>query len=309
MIYTLTLNPSVDYVVTLDEVKVGELNRTSSEAKFPGGKGINVSRVLSRLGVKNKALGFLGGFTGDYIENHLNSEGVYSDFVRVEEDTRINIKIKSNSETEINASGPQIHEHQLEALKEKIMKLSDHDFLVMSGSIPTTMSQSVYLEFAEICRQNRTAFVVDVGGDLLEPLLPYQPFLVKPNHHELGELFGVEITTVQQVIPLGKKLLERGVQNIIVSMADKGAVFMNNEKTLISSVVKGSVVSSVGAGDSMVGAFLGAYHSEMEIEEAFRYSVAAGSATAFSMDLCTKEKIEAILPQLVISEIMGGKPE
>ncbi|SFA91686.1 MULTISPECIES: 1-phosphofructokinase [unclassified Bacillus (in: firmicutes)] len=303
MIYTLTLNPSVDYVVILEEVKVGELNRTSSEVKFPGGKGINVSRVLSRVGVDNKALGFLGGFTGDYIENQLISEGVQSEFVRVKEDTRINIKIKSKNETEINATGPKIQDDQLEALKEQITKLTNLDVLVMSGSIPSTITQSIYLEFAQICRQNGTAFVVDVGGDLLDAVLPFEPFLIKPNHHELGDLFGVEISSVQQVIPLGKNLLERGAQNIIISMADKGAVFMNNEKTLLSSVAKGSVVSSVGAGDSMVGAFLAASYTEREIEEAFRFSVAAGSATAFSLDLCTKEKIEEILPQLVISEI------
>lgn len=303
MIYTLTLNPSVDYVVGLEEVQLGNLNRSNFESKFPGGKGINVSRVLKRFGVKSKALGFIGGFTGNYIENHLKAESVESSFVHVEEDTRINIKIKANVETEINARGPKIEDHHYESLKKQIAQLTREDILVISGSIPSSMPQTAYLDFVRICRQNETAFVVDAGGELLDTILSFEPFLIKPNHHELGELFGVEITTIQEVIPYGKKLIERGAKNVIISMADKGAVFLNKNKTVHATVPKGKVKSSVGAGDSMVAGFLASYLTGGAMDEAFRLSVATGSATAFSMDLCTKEYTEEMLTQVTLRDI------
>ncbi|MBU8877989.1 1-phosphofructokinase [Bacillus sp. FJAT-29790] len=303
MIYTLTLNPSVDYIIGLRKVELGELNRTEREAKFPGGKGINVSRVLKRMGVPSKAIGFTGGFTGKYIEEYLQNESVETDFVHVDEDTRINIKMKTDNETEINGKGPTITDEAFWALKDKISRLSNGDLLVLAGSIPSTMPNTTYEELVQICAENGASFVVDAEGDLLKKVLPYKPFLIKPNHHELGELFDTTISSVDEVIPYGEKLIEMGAQNVIVSLAGKGAVLITKEAAYIASVPKGEVKSSVGAGDSMVAGFLAIYEKEKDIEKAFRSSVAFGSATAFSIGLCTKEKVEELLPQVSIHRI------
>jgi 1-phosphofructokinase len=308
MIYTLTLNPSVDYIVKLDkEVKLGKLNRVTSELKFPGGKGINVSRVLYRMGVESKALGFLGGFTGEYIETYLHNESIDTDFVKVEEDTRINIKLKTDKETEINAKGPTIHREHFERLKEMIRSLTSQDVLVLAGSIPSSLPKTAYEELVEICAENQTAFVVDAEGDLLMNVLPYKPFLIKPNHHELGDLFGKTLSTPMEVIPYAKKLIVMGAQNVIVSLAGDGAVFVNERYVFVSSTPKGEVQSSVGAGDSMVAGFLARYVKTKDVMESFQYSVASGSATAFSFDLCTKEKVEELLAQVKMNEINKEK--
>jgi 1-phosphofructokinase len=302
MIYTLTLNPSVDYMVELDGFQLGELNRSINETKFPGGKGINVSRVLKQYGITSKALGFNGGFTGKYIDDYLLNEEIETDFVKVREDTRINIKLKTDQETEINANGPEITENDFEILKEKIKQLSTNDHLVLAGSVPGTLPESTYEELVKICTENGSEFVVDAEGDLLKIVLPYHPFLIKPNHHELGRLFQRSITSCEAVIPYGKKLIEMGAKNVIVSLADKGAVFINKELTLMANTPKGAVKNSVGAGDSMVAGFIAKYLETFNFTEAFRYSVASGSATAFSMGLCTKDKIEELQSQIKITE-------
>lgn len=300
MIYTLTLNPSVDYIIELSEVNLGELNRTERTSKFAGGKGINVSKVLQRMGVQSKALGFVGGFTGSYIKDQLKQEAIDTDFVEVEEDTRINVKVKAADETELNAAGPAISEEKLAELKEKISKLTSDDMLVLAGSIPSTLPANTYEELVKICSENDVSFVVDAEGDLLKKVLPYNPFLIKPNHHELGDLFNTTITTAEDVIPYGKKLLELGAQNVIVSLAGDGAVLINQHETIISTVPKGEVKSSVGAGDSMVAGFLAKYNETQDLKESFRYSIASGSATAFSIGLCTKEKVESLLEQVIL---------
>lgn len=300
MIYTLTLNPSLDYIVEVEQVTLGELNRTKNESKFPGGKGINVSQVLKRLDVNSNALGFLGGFTGDYIEEFLKSQKIQTDFVRVSEDTRINVKLKSETETEINAKGPNITTENFETLKEKIRALTSEDVLILAGSIPSTMPESTYEELVKICNENGTKFVVDAEGELLRKVLPYRPFLIKPNHHELGDLFETEIHSCEEVIPYGKELIKQGAQNVIVSLAEKGAVLINKDVAIIATSPKGEVKSSVGAGDSMVAGFIATYEKTKSIEEAFRFSVAAGSATAFSIGLCTREKMESLLPQVTL---------
>jgi 1-phosphofructokinase len=303
MIYTLTLNPSVDYIVQLESFQLGELNRTLSETKFPGGKGINVSRVLKHVGVTSKALGFNGGFTGDYIEEYLHNERIETDFVKVKEDTRINIKLKTGQETEINAKGPTISERDFHMLKEKIAQLTSEDMLVLAGSIPTTLPKTTYEELVKVCKESDAEFVVDAEGELLKNVLPYHPFLIKPNHHELGELFDTTISSCEEVIPYGKKLIEMGAKNVIVSLAEKGAVLITGDMSLQAEVPKGKVKNSVGAGDSMVAGFLAAYEKTSDLKEAFRYSVAAGSATAFSLGLCTKENIEELLSQVNIRDI------
>lgn len=300
MIYTLTLNPSVDYIVEAENFTLGELNRTKSEAKFPGGKGINVSRVLRAMGMESKAIGFLGGFTGRYVEDFLTKEGIYTDFITVEDDTRINIKLKTGVETEINAQGPVVSSLNIGLLKEQIKKLGTGDYLVLAGSIPSSMPESIYEELVNICNETGAEVVVDAEGEFLKTVLEYRPFLIKPNHHELGQFFGKEITTTEEAVFYGKKLVEAGAKNVIVSLAGKGAVYLNEAETVIATVPKGEVKSSVGAGDSMVAGFLSHYLKTNDRKMAFRYSVAAGSATAFSIGLCTGEKAEKLLPEVKI---------
>lgn len=302
MIHTLTLNPSVDYIVELEDFKLGGLNRTKRELKFPGGKGINVSRVLNELGISSSALGFIGGFTGKYIEEYLFSEKINTHFVKVNEDSRINIKLKTGQETEINANGPVIAKPHFEQLKQIIHQLTQNDLLVMAGSIPSTLPETTYQELAEICRNNQTEFVVDAEGGLLTKVLPFRPFLIKPNHHELGELFSASITTCEAAVPFGKKLIEKGAKNVIVSLAGDGAVFIGKSLVMFANVPKGNVINSVGAGDSMVAGFLAEYQRTGNIKEAFRFSVASGSATAFSLGLCKKERVDELLNQIHITD-------
>jgi len=302
MIYTLTLNPSVDYIINVDDVVLGTLNRTKSEAKFPGGKGINVSRLLSSMEVKSIATGFLGGFTGTYVKEYLNKEKIETAFVEVEEDTRINIKLKSSEETEINGQGPTITAENLQQLTTQIRQLTKEDILVLAGSIPANLPSTIYEELVQICRETGAAFVVDAEGSILQKVLPFQPFLIKPNHHELGQFFGKEISSSEEALHYGKKLLELGARNVIVSLADKGAVFISEGISLTATVPKGELKSSVGAGDSMVAAFLAKGMKNGDLKEAFRYSVASGSATAFSIGLGTPEKIDELLPQVQLTE-------
>jgi 1-phosphofructokinase len=303
MIYTCTLNPSVDYIVEVEHFQVGELNRATKAATFPGGKGINVSRVLKRMGIDSTALGFIGGFTGIFIESELKKEEIHTDFIRVNGDSRINIKLKSGEETEINAQGPAILREHREQLMNKIRLLQKQDYFVFAGSI----SQSVSVDFVSAmileAKKNGVKIVVDTSGPSLQRLIQHQPFLIKPNRHELEELFGTEISSQNDIISYGRKLVELGVENIIVSMAGEGAFFFNKEKTLFATAPKGIVKNSVGAGDSMVAGFLAAYLNEREIEKVFQYSVAAGSATAFSEDLCTKDKVEQLLHEVKVTQV------
>ncbi|CRK83763.1 1-phosphofructokinase [Neobacillus massiliamazoniensis] len=303
MIYTVTLNPSVDYIIKLDSLQIGELNRSTDELMFPGGKGINVTRVLKNLGVMSKALGFIGGYTGKFIEDNLQKEDIEIDFVRVQENTRINIKLKTDKETEINARGPSISIEDVQILKEKVSKLTSEDLLILAGSIPATMPDTIYEELVKICNQTRTQFVVDAEGELLKKVLPFQPFLIKPNHHELGQLFQTTISNSNEVIFYGKKLLEMGAQNVIVSLANKGAMLITKDVSLVANVPTGVVKNSVGAGDSMVAGFIAKFIKTSNLNESFRYSVATGSATAFSLGLCTEEQVEKLLMQVQINEI------
>ena len=302
MIYTLTLNPSVDYIVEADEIHLGSLNRSSNETKLPGGKGINVSRVLRSLGVESKATGFIGGFTGRYVEEFLNSEDVQTSFINVEGDTRINIKLKAGSETEINARGPEISAKAISSLKEQIKQLGKGDYLVLAGSIPSSMPDSIYEEIVRICKDTGAEVIVDAEGDLLKNILVHRPFLIKPNHHELGQFFNKEITEADEAIFYGKKLVEAGAKNVIVSLAEKGAVYINENEAYKADVPQGEVKSSVGAGDSMVAGFLAQYLKSGDRKEAFRYSVASGSATAFSIGLCTPDKVEQLLQEVKIQK-------
>jgi 1-phosphofructokinase len=300
MIYTCTLNPSIDYLVELEHVELGSLNRTERTSFYPGGKGINVSRVLKRLGVDSKALGFVGGFTGGFIKDYLSSEGIEQEFIEHEKPTRINIKLKSNGETEINGSGAFISEVQQHTLYKMVSELTQQDYFVLAGSFPPSISSEFYESLAARCQEKGIPFVVDVSGPSLKDVLKYNPFFIKPNQHELGELVGATIESKEDAVIYGKKLLAHGPHNVIVSMGGEGAVLLNKEVTAFASVPKGEVKNSVGAGDSTVAGFLASFVKDGQHLEAFRYGVASGTATAFNADLCKKKDVEIILPQIKV---------
>ncbi|MQR96083.1 1-phosphofructokinase [Fictibacillus phosphorivorans] len=304
MIYTCTLNPSIDYVARVEDFIEGQINRTSDTFIYPGGKGINVSRVLKHLGIKSTALGFTGGFTGAFIKDFLTQDHIQHDFIEVSEVTRINVKLKSHKETEINGQGPVISMENQQNLLQKINNMSKGDFLLLAGSIPPSISDDFYAEIAKKCKDKGVQVVIDAAGEPLRKTLQYQPFLMKPNHHELGELFQTNVQTKEDAIFYGKKLLEAGVQNVIVSMAGDGAIFLNKDSVLVSNVPVGTVKNSVGAGDSVVAGFLSQITQERNYATAFLYGVAAGSATAFSEDLCTLEQVESLRKQIIIEEIL-----
>lgn len=303
MIYTVTLNPSIDYIVEVDHFQLDHLNRIDRESKFPGGKGINVSRVLNTIDVPSKALGFLGGFTGGFIQDTLESEGVHTDFVKVKDDSRINIKLKTGEETELNGQGPTLTAENIEELNNKLEALQEGDILVLAGSIPPSLPNTFYSELTQKFSARGVKVVVDAGGKILAEVLKDKPFLVKPNHHELSELFGTKITTVEEVIPYGKKVVEMGAQNVIVSMAGDGALLFTNGEVYTATIPKGKVLNSVGAGDSLVAGFIGTYSKEKDFVKAFQTAVATGSATAFSQDLATKEKIDSLMDQVKITKL------
>ena len=300
MINTITLNPSLDYIVKVDDFKVGHVNRTSKEDIYPGGKGINVSIVLKNLGVKNRALGFTAGFTGEEIEKLVANHGVDNEFIRLEKGmSRINVKLKSKEESEITGMGPDISKNDIEKLYEKLEALKAGDFVVLAGSIPNTLPDDIYETIMKDFKDKEINFVVDATKDLLLNVLKYKPFLIKPNHHELGEMFNVKLNSKDEIITYAKKLQEIGARNVIISMAGDGAILIEeNGEITISDTPKGTLVNSVGAGDSMVGGFLAGIAENKNIKEAFKIGVATGSASAFSEGLATRDKVEELLKQL-----------
>lgn len=303
MIYTVTLNPSVDYIVEVEDLKLGDLNRMKRDLKLPGGKGINVSRVLNQLEVQNKAIGFLGGFTGRYIEDWLREESISSDFVHITGDTRINIKLKHGEETEINGAGPDIRDTEAEELLQKLAGLHAEDVVILSGSVPPSLGADFYGKLIAACKQGGADFVIDTTGAALKNALPHQPLLVKPNHHELAELFDVTIHSREEIITYGRKLLEAGAQHVLVSMAGEGALFISEQGVYHANAPSGKVKNSVGAGDSMIAGFVGTLSLTGDVMEAFRAGVASGSATAFSDDLAKRDFIEQLRPLIDISEL------
>lgn len=300
MINTITLNPSLDYIVKVEDFKVGHVNRTSKEDIYPGGKGINVSIVLKNLGVKNRALGFTAGFTGEEIEKLVANHGVDNEFIRLEKGmSRINVKLKSKEESEINGMGPDISKNDIKKLYEKLEALKAGDFVVLAGSIPNTLPDDIYETIMKDFKDKEINFVVDATKDLLLNVLKYKPFLIKPNHHELGEMFNVKLNSKDEIITYAKKLQEIGSRNVIISMAGDGAILIEeNGEITISDTPKGTLVNSVGAGDSMVGGFLAGIAENKNIKEAFKIGVATGSASAFSEGLATRDKVEELLKQL-----------
>ena len=300
MIYTVTFNPSLDYIVSVENFRLGLTNRTSSELMLPGGKGVNVSTVLMNLGIENTALGFAAGFVGDEIVRQMEEMGVQNGFIRIEEGvSRINLKLKSIDGTEINGQGPVISPEHVEELMKQLDRLGEGDVLFLSGSIPSSMPDDAYQKIMERLDGRGVQIVVDATKDLLLNVLEYHPFLIKPNNHELGEIFGVELKTREEVIPYAKKLQKKGAVNVLVSMAGEGAVLIDaNEDVHMAPAPKGTLVNGVGAGDSMVAGFMAGWLEKQDYEHAFCMGVSAGSASAFSENLATKAEIEAVYQQV-----------
>ncbi len=293
MIYTVTFNPSLDYIVRVDDMRLGVINRTNYEQILPGGKGINVSIVLGNLGHASRALGFSAGFTGVALESLLASSGVDHDLVHVSEGfTRINAKIKSNEETELNGQGPKITQADIDELYAKLDALVEGDILVISGSVPNTLPGDMYERIMARLEGRGIRIVVDAERDLLTRVLAYGPFLVKPNNIELGDIFGVELKTRDEVVPFAKKLQEKGAKNVLVSMAGEGGVLVAEDGSVFKSpAAKGTVVNSVGAGDSSVAGFIAGYLETGSYETAFKMGLSAGSASAFSDHLATRDEV------------------
>lgn len=297
MIYTVTFNPSLDYIVTVKDFTCGVVNRTCDEIIYPGGKGINVSMVLKNLGYENTALGFLSGFTGEKIQALLKEKGVATDFIPVETGmSRINVKLRSNEETEINGQGPKIEEKHIQELYRKLDELKDGDVLVLAGSIPDVMPGSMYMDIMKHLSDRKLKIVVDATKDLLVNVLEYHPFMIKPNNHELGEIFNVTLEKKDEVVEYAKCLQGKGARNVLVSMAGEGAVLVTeNGEVYKSDAPKGILKNSVGAGDSMVAGFLAGYLEKENYKDAFAMGVCTGSASAFSEELATKEEVAALL--------------
>lgn len=298
MIYTVTFNPSLDYIVTVDDFHTGMVNRTSEEKIFAGGKGINVSIVLKNLGYESTALGYIAGFTGDEIDRILSVKGINTDFKKVRSGiSRINVKLKSSEESEINGRGPSISDEDVENMYQKLENvIKEGDILVLAGSIPDIMSQESYGNIMKRLAGKKADIVVDATKDLLVNVLEYNPFLVKPNNHELGEIFGVNIESKEDAVYYGEKLKEKGARNVLVSMAGKGAVLITEDgQTFKADAPKGKVVNSVGAGDSMVAGFIAGYLNNGSYSEAFKMGLCTGSASAFSKELATKKEVEELM--------------
>ena len=300
MIYTVTFNPSLDYIVTVPHFTCGMVNRTSEEKIFPGGKGINVSMVLKNLGLENTALGFYAGFTGNELERLIREKGIRADFIPVKEGmTRINVKMRSDEESEINGQGPEIPEKKVEELMKQLSALGEGDVLFLAGSIPSSMAYDAYHKIMEMRDGKGIRIGVDATRDLLMKVLPYHPFLIKPNNHELGEIFGVELKTRESVVPYAKQLQKKGAQNVLVSMAGEGAVLVAASGEVFEAPVpKGKLINGVGAGDSMVAGFMAGYMEKEDYLHAFHMGIAAGSASAFSENLATREEIASVYEQI-----------
>ena len=304
MIYTLTLNPALDYRIHVDNYKSGQVNRTSSEKILAGGKGLNVSTILHHLGISTTALGFLAGFTGEAVAALIEQEGVPQDFIMLPAgNTRINIKLHAQEETEINGIGAPIDADSMKQLYDKLDAVQSGDIIVLAGSIPASLPDTIYCDIMERYRDKGVRFAVDATGDLLKKSLAYHPFLIKPNHHELGELFGVKLHRPAEVVKYARKLQEWGAVNILVSMAERGAVLIDeNGEVYQQGAFRGKVISSTGAGDSMLAGFLAAYERTGNVVQGLYLGISAGSASAFSENLATKEQIAELYTKLVKSE-------
>lgn len=302
MIYTLTLNPSLDYHIWLPDFTEGTIHPVQKDWKDAGGKGINVSKVLQILGKESVILGFVGGFTGSFIRGQIEQLNISHRLIEVQGDSRINVKLKAAKESEISGKSPLISPEALSELFAQLEKLSKEDYLVLAGSVPDSLPADIYQTIIKQTRAKGVQIILDAKGESLRESLKENPFLIKPNHHELGDLFGVVIQSAEEALIYGRKALDLGAQHVMVSMAGKGAVFVSEQENLIAEFPERKPVNSIGAGDSMVAGFLFAYTLFGKKDIAFRYAVAAGTATALSEGFCTKEKIEAFIPYISIKQ-------
>lgn len=307
MIYTVTLNPALDYFVQLDQVNLGVVNRSTNDYKAPGGKGINVSRVLKRLGHQSEALGFIGGFTGEYVKSVVEQEDIRTNFIQVKGDTRINIKIKSRKESEINGVSPEIQDDHLEQLRSTLSNLNEGDILVLAGSVPASIPDEIYETLCQEALKRKAAVFIDSSGKPLRKVLKAKPTFIKPNHHELAELFSVEIPSPDKAVPYVQELIKQGIKYVLVSFAGDGAILGTEEQILYANTPNGVVKNSVGAGDSVVAGFLAATLENMSLEDAFRFAVATGSATAFSTEFCRREDAEKLSKEIIITKYGKGE--
>lgn len=297
MVYTVTFNPSLDYILDVPNLVDGEVNRTTAERIMPGGKGVNVSMVLDNLGIDNRAICFIAGFTGDAFKQLAYKRKMNADFIEIDEGTtRINVKIRGNKETEINGQGPAIEQQYISQLYEKLGYLDEEDYLVLAGSLPDAMGNMVYKDIAQMMEYTKCKVVVDATGDLLTNALEHKPFLVKPNINELGKLFDTEIKNKEEAFTYAAKLHQMGARNVIVSMASEGAIMLTEDGDRYEmEAPKGIVKNSVGAGDSMMAGFLAGYIKEADYEKAFKLGVYTGSASAFSEEMATKIEVESLM--------------
>ena len=302
MIYTLTLNPSIDYVLRIDEFLDGETLRSNSEEKYPGGKGIMVSKLLKNLGEKSVNIGFLGGFTGDFIRKKLNDLGIEEDFTIIEDDSRINVKLKYETETEINAQGPQIKEEEIEEFLNYLDQLQEDDFVIISGSIPKSLVDDFYRVIVNLLEMNNVRFALDTSGKKLFKLSSYKPFLVKPNKKELEEIFDDEIDSDEKIVKYARKLIDQGAENVIVSLGKDGSIFVDNSVAYKAKPIEGKLINSVGSGDSMVAGYIYGYMKGLSKIDSYKLAVSCGSATAFSPDIAEKDLIYKILEKVEVEE-------
>lgn len=305
MIYTVTFNPSIDYIMFTDGFELKGLNRATSTYKFAGGKGINVSRVLKTLGVQSTALGFAGGFPGDFIANALEQSDIKTNFIKVDEDTRINVKLKSGEETEINAPGPSVTAAQFQALLNQLRETTNSDTVIVAGSVPKSIPSDAYAQIAQITQQTGAKLVVDAEKDLVNTVLEYQPLFIKPNKDELEEMFNMTVQSDQDVVKYGREILKDGAQSVIISLGGDGAIYIDSERSIKAQNPKGQVVNTVGSGDSTVAGMVAGLESGLSHEDAFQQAVASGTATAFTEDLATLEDIEKIKSQVTITVLDG----
>lgn len=303
MIYTITLNPSIDYIVPVQDFNIGQLNYMDSDLMLPGGKGINVSRILKELNTETTALGFLGGFTGDFIADWLSKDAVKADFISINGATRINIKLKSTEETEINGRGPVITNEEAGQLLNQLNHVTANDTVILSGSKPPSLPENFYDLIIEKVIENGAQFVIDTTGKALQTALPQEPLLVKPNAFELSQLFETTITNQEETIHYGKKLLQAGAKHVIVSLGGDGALLLTEEGIYQGTAPKGVLKNSVGAGDSMIAGFVSDYQKNQDAISAFKMGIACGSATAFSSDLAKKDDILSLLPTIEVTRI------
>lgn len=303
MIYTVTVNPALDYVMQLPKVNAGEVNRSKDCQFLAGGKGINVSQILNQLSVENTAWGFVGGFTGKELVRQLNVKKIESDFVTISDDTRVNVKIHAQKETEINAAGPKIDEQEITAFKARLDDLQEGDIVVLSGSLGPSLPTDFYKQLLPTIKEAGAQFAIDTTGKALLDTLEYKPLVIKPNHHELADLFHTTFSNNEKMLTAAKKLLEMGAQNVMISMAGDGGYLVTKDHIYHGSPAIGTAVNSVGAGDSMIAGFVGTYYKTKNPVEAFRMGMACGGATAFTEDIAVKSQIDATLPDIKVEEV------